>query len=161
MGSFGSPATYLTCGDCGRSWAAAELDVPGGAASEDERALRAVVAAVVFSDLSIRPTERRMVGRVVERYTGESLDEAGVENLLRTARARWGDPLARLGRLAAVLHPRAKRQIVGAAYLVCTADREMHPEESRLLVRIGEALDMAPREVRAAIEEAKGGAPVR
>lgn len=159
----GSPATYVTCRECGHSWEerATQLEAAGvrPPTSEDARALWAVVAAVVFSDLSVRPTEKRMVARVIRRYTDQSLDEQGVDRLLRTARSRWGDPLDRLRKLAGVLDPRAKQRIVGAAYLVCTADREIHPQESRLLVRIGDALEMSPRAVRAAIEDAKGTAP--
>jgi uncharacterized tellurite resistance protein B-like protein len=157
--AIGSPSPYLTCSGCGRSWEARtpglDGDVDRRPTSEDERALWAVVAAVVFSDLSVQATEKRMVAQVIRRYTAESLDELGVDRLLRTARSRWGDPLVRLRKLACVLDPRAKRRIVGAAYLVCTADREIHPQESRLLVRIGEALEMSPRAVRAAIDEAK------
>lgn len=158
----GGTMTYHTCHVCGHSWDGPSTDAGAGEEgpvgrpfSEDERALAAVVAAVVFSDLTVRQTEKRMVRWVMHRYTGETLGEAGVDRLLRTARTRWGDPLARLRRLACVLDASMKRRIVAAAYLVCAADREMHPEESRLLVRIGEALDMSPRAVRSAIEEAK------
>jgi uncharacterized tellurite resistance protein B-like protein len=167
-------AEYWTCQHCGRTYDRRHLE-PGAAAgpdpgsefpvrgvagelvtaSEDDRAIWYVVAAAVFSDSSIRSAEKRVARNVIRRYTGELLDEQGVNGLLRIARRQWGDPVANLERLGCVLSRAAKARIVAATYEVCTADREVHPEESRLLMRIADALGVGPREVRDFIRAAR------
>lgn len=126
----------------------------GRVLSLDERAILSVVGAVIFSDSSVRPAEKRAARAVIFRYTGRDLDAAALALLLRTSRERWGDPVRRLRRLACLLDESAKRRIVSAAYLISGADQELHPEEGRLLMRIGEALELPPRVVRAAMAEA-------
>lgn len=162
--SLGDGGRYLRCGHCHRTYDELELqaspvpDGPGGAdrtLSEDERAILSVVAAAIFSDSSIRQSEKRAARTVIRRFTGRDLDAADLRALLRTARQRWGDPVGRLRRLACLLDDSAKRRIVAAAYLVSGADRELHPEETRLLMRMGEALEMTPLSVRQAMREAR------
>ncbi|MEJ2503671.1 MAG: TerB family tellurite resistance protein [Gemmatimonadota bacterium] len=75
--------------------------------------------------------------------------------MLQRARRRWGDPVARLEKLADVVPASVRRRIVIGAYRVCSADGELHREESRLLDRVGEALNLSPQEVRMALREAK------
>ena len=125
--------------------------------SEDERAILSVVAAVIFSDSAIRRSEKMAARTVIRRFTRRELDAAGLNALLRTARQRWGDPLGLLRRLAGLLDEAAKRRIVAAAYLVSASDRELHPEETRLLMRMGEALKMTPSSVMRAMREARDG----
>lgn len=163
---FGRPVTklgkavnYRTCDGCGHVYAAdqsvdqnADSD---GVLAEDERAFLGMVSAIILSDSAVRESEKEACREVVRRFTGRPLPSPDVDELLRSARARWGDPVARLARLRCLVPPTIKRRIVEAAYHVCTADGELHREEGRLLHRIGEALDLGPREVRRALGEAK------
>lgn len=169
----GRVGPFLFCPSCRRTYRrTAELErierpgvsgtsgAPGGAGSGrvlslDERAILSVVGAVIFSDSSVRPVEKRAARAVIFRYTGRDLDAAALALLLRTSRERWGDPVRRLRRVACLLDESAKRRIVSAAYLISGSDRELHPEEGRLLMRIGEALELPPRAMRAAMAEAR------
>lgn len=132
-----------------------ERDAATTPRSEDERAILGIVAAVIFSDSRIRATEKRAARDVIRRYAGLELRASELESLLRGARRRWGEPVDRLQRLSTLLDDASKRRIVEAAYLVSTADRELHSQESRLIDRIGEALDLPPREVTRAIQRAR------
>lgn len=157
----GRPSEYVTCEACGRAYPTGLADAesgswaPASAVSEDERCLLAIVSAVVLSDSVVRPVEKAACREVFRRYTGRRLAPEEVDELLRTSRGRWGDPVARLGRLRYLVPEVVRHRILEAAYHVCTADGELHREESILLARIGEALDLGPREVRRALEEAK------
>lgn len=159
----GDAGHYITCRVCRRTYDRSEVGAGTGGErnpgpmAEDERAILSVVAAVIYSDSSIRSVEKRAARAVIRRYTGRDLDAGAVTQLVRTSRERWGDPVDGLRRLACLLDESAKRRIVAAAYLVSEADREIHPEESRLLMRIGDALELAPRVVRDAMKEARGG----
>lgn len=158
--SLKDPRRYLNCEECGRTYLSTVVEPaeerPNRPLSEDERVILAVVAKVIFSDSSVRAVEKRVALRVIQRYTGRELDAPGLDRVLKTARLRWRDPLPRLRRLACLLDGAAKRRIIAAAYLVSGADRQIHREESRLLMQMGEALDLAPREIRAAMQEATG-----
>jgi tellurite resistance protein len=162
----GPARPFLTCADCGHAFPADDLPTPASAAdpqpvlSEDERALLSILAAVVFSDSAVRSAEKRGVAAVVRHYLPEAAG-LDVNDLLRSARRRWGDPIDRLQRLRGLVDEDRRRRIVEAAYLVCTADGELHSEESRLLDRVGAALDLSPRLVRRAVSEARQQSPGR
>lgn len=155
----GGPEDFVTCERCGHAWVATVLDgssAPGREGlAEDESALLGVVSAMVFSDSVVRDAEKEACRAVVLRYTGRRLETDGVVELLRSARPRWGDPVARLRRVRFLIPDRVKRRMVEAAYLICAADGELHREESELLDRIGDALDLGPRDVHRAIAEAR------
>lgn len=159
VGKLGGVAEYVTCDQCGHAYAAgaaADEALSGPyVMAEDESALLGVLAAMVLSDSAVRQAEKDACREVVRRYLGRSLPPSGVDDLLRSARRRWGDPVARLVRLRCLVPQSVKRRMVEAAYHVCAADGELHREESRLLDRIGSALDLAPREVRRALTDAK------
>ncbi len=152
---FGRPALFNACDECGHAFAAADSRRIAPVLAEDEVALVSVMAAVMLSDAAVRESEREVAGSVLRWYTGKPLGDMEVAELLTHARAEWGEPIPRLARLALLVPMRMRRSLVSAAYLVCTADGDLHPQESRLLDRAGEALDLGPREVRRAIEEAR------
>lgn len=151
---------FVRCGACGRTYRSAVVDGAKQRShaplSEDERAIHTVVACVIYSDSSVRSVEKRAARDVIRRFTGQDLDSAGLKQVLRTERIRARDPVQHLRRLECLLDDAAKRRIVAAAYLVSGADREIHRAESRLLMQIAEALNLAPREVHAAMQEAAG-----
>lgn len=155
----GARGEYVTCSHCGHAFAAAAVmgpDVdPEGVVSENTDALLALAAGVIFSDSSVRESEKEVAREVIRRYTGRPLTGTGVDDLLRRSRQRWGDPLARLARLRCMLPQPVRHRFVRAAYHICAADGELHAEESRFLTRVGEALDLGPREVHRSISEAK------
>lgn len=159
----GIAVEYVTCERCGHVYPASRTArAPAGLAAqpstvlaEDERALLSVVSAMILSDSVVRETEKEACREVIRRYTGRQIPSADVDDLLRSARARWGDPVARLARLRCLVPEAVKRRIVEGAYHICAADGELHREESRLLHRIGEALDLGPRDVRRALGDAK------
>lgn len=158
----GAPEEYATCAECGHAYRAGAVEEPvGGDASaspvvaEDEAALLEILAAVIFSDSAVRSSEKEACREVVRRYGGRAIPAAAMDDLLQSARKRRGDPMARLVRLRCLVPEPMKRRIVESAYHVCTADGELHREESRLLNRIGAALDLAPRQVRRALADAK------
>lgn len=173
----GGPEEYATCAECGHAYPyavvavadaaaardarAAVIEESGGDASaspvvaEDEAALLEILAAVIFSDSAVRSSEKVACREVVRRYSGRAVSAAAMDDLLQSARGRRGDPVARLVRLRCLIPEPMKRRIVESAYHVCTADGELHREESRLLNRIGTALDLAPRQVRRALADAK------
>lgn len=156
LARIGRPREFSACQGCGRVYRVYSADdtVDRDPMSEDERALFAVIAAVIFSDSRVRRTEKHVAREVIRRYTGAIIEPADMDALLRSARTRWGDPIGRLRRLACVLDDAVKLRIIEAAYLVSTADRELHTQESHLLNRIGEALDIPPRDIRRAIQDA-------
>lgn len=158
VASLGRPERFLTCQECGHAYSTSRLGAgdPRDLLAEDELGLLAIVSAMILSDSAIRGGEKAMARDVILCYTGRRLDADRLEKLLRRARPRWGDPVDRLARLPGLVREQIRRAIVAAAYRVCTADGELHPEESRLLVRMGEALDLGPREIRHALREAKG-----
>ncbi len=148
---------FRTCRTCRHAFPDGAAPSPGTGfptLSEDERALLAVLAAVVFSDSAVRSAEKRGVARVVRLFIPHS-EAFDVNELLRDARRRWGDPIDRLRRLRGLVDEDRRSRIVEAAYLVCTADGDLHPQESRLLERVGAALDLAPRTVRSALRDAR------
>ncbi len=154
----GGPTVFLTCDYCGHAFDAAALASPtqgSGCFAEDEVALVSIVAAVILSDAAVREVEKEAAGAILRRYTGRDLTDPEVAQLLGSARTEWGDPMPRLERLSGLVPPRTRRSLVEAAYLVCTADGDLHRQESRLLDRIGDALDLGPREVRRAIAAAR------
>lgn len=148
----GREREFLTCEACGHAFAADPLHRPDLA--EDELALLSLVAGVVFSDSVVRRSEKEVSRAVIRRYLGHRPPEA-IDEMLRYARGRWGDPVARLTRLRGLVPTSTRRRLIEAAYLVCTADGELHRQESRLLDRIGEALDLSPREIRHAVAAAR------
>lgn len=155
----GGTREYVTCTQCGHAFSVeaamgpeADLD---GVVSEDTDALLALAAGVIFSDSSVREAEKEAAREIIRRYTGRALPGTGVDDLLRRSRQRWGDPVARLARLRCMLPEPVRHRFVRAAYHICTADGELHPEESRFLSRVGEALDLGPREVHRSISDAK------
>jgi uncharacterized tellurite resistance protein B-like protein len=156
LARIGRPREYGACLTCGRVYAtdATPVDDSHDAFSEDERALLAVVAAVIFSDSRVRSAEKLAAREVIRRMTGLDFGPADLDGLLRSARTRWGDPVDRLERVAHLLDDAAKRRILEAAYLVSTGDRELHTQEAHLLNRIGQTLDLTPREVRRVIQRA-------
>ena len=153
----GSPETYATCPHCGRAFCLDAMD--GGRAgpdlSADEAALAGLVAAVVYSDSVVRNTEKEAARRVINAYTGRDYPPVEFNEMLQRARRRWGDPVARLEKLAGVISEPTRRRILVGAYRVCAADGELHREESKLLDRVGDALDLSPRDVRATLRQAK------
>lgn len=151
-------AEYVTCDRCGHAYpadVAAAGSVPGDVLAEDESALLGIIAAMVVSDTAIRTSEKEACPEVIRRYTGRTLSASGVDDLLRSSRRRWGDPVLRLVRLRCLIPESVKRRIVEAAYHVCAADGELHREESRFLDRIADALDLSPRQMREALDDAK------
>lgn len=155
----GGAVDYRTCDGCGHVYPSVGATDPkaesGDVLAEDERAFLGVVSAMMLSDSVVRESEKEACREVVRRYTGRPIPSPEVDELLRSARARWGDPVERLARLRCLVPSAVKRRIVEAAYHVCTADGELHREEGRLLHRIGEVLDLGPREVRRALGAAK------
>lgn len=160
LAKLGRASIYETCDVCGHAYPAATKRAGSPPSSpyimaEDESALLGVLAAMVVSDSAIRDAEKEACRGVIRRYLGRSLPADGVDDLLRSARRRWGDPVARLVRLRCLVPEIVKLRIVEAAYHVCAADGELHREESRLLDRIGAALDLPPGQVRRALDGAK------
>lgn len=166
----GHPRVFVTCGECGHSFSSAVADAgrPDAAAdaaaagagavatlAEDERALVAIIAAVILSDSVVRESEKKAAHAAMRRFTGTAITVEEVDELLARARAERGDLMARLERVSGLVPPRVRRGIVESVYHVCTADGDLHPQESRLLDRIGEALDLGPQEVRKAIVDAR------
>lgn len=157
----GAVEEYVTCDRCGHAYTADRADGPppdpieDDGMAEDQYALLAIVAAVIFSDSTVRTAEKEAASHVIRRFTGRQVEPADVDDLLRRARKRWGDPMARLARLPCLVPEPVRHQIVEAAYHVCTADAELHHRESLFLNRIGEALELGPRAVRRAIAAAK------
>jgi uncharacterized tellurite resistance protein B-like protein len=159
----GSPETYITCRHCGRAYCTDSLNGGRGSTglSADEAALAGLVAAVVFSDSVVRKVEKEMARQVISEYTGRDYPPMEANEMLQRARRRWGDPVARLEKLAGVISESTRRRMLIGAYRVCAADGELHREESRLLDRVGDALDLSPRDVRVALRQAKAGWPTR
>ena len=142
----GPPDAIVTCETCGHGFQAEAAGEPDDAPvrlAEDEISLLGLLSAVIFSDSAVRATEKEVAGEVLRRYTGRALAAADFDRLFRSARRRWGDPVARLERLRHLVPDRVRQRMVGAAYQVCTADGELHREESRLLDRVGAALDLS------------------
>ena len=157
VAKLGASETYVTCRHCGRAYCEDALDGirNGGGLSADEAALAGLVAAVVFSDSVVRKAEKEAARRVISAYTGREYPPTEFNEMLQRARRRWGDPVARLEKLAGVVPESTRRRMLIGAYRVCAADGELHREESRLLDRVGDALDLSPRDVRAALRQAK------
>jgi uncharacterized tellurite resistance protein B-like protein len=153
----GGADEYVTCQLCGHAYPASVLSSPPeeDRLAEDELAFLSVVAAMIFSDSVIRRSEKSVAREIIRRYTGRAMDGEEMDRLLERARLRWGDPIERLSRLRWLVPREMRRRIVAAAYHICTADGELHREESRLLDRIGDALDLPPRQLRQALTEAK------
>lgn len=155
----GRAQSYATCDECGHAFRAAiaadSRAQPEAVLAEDEQALLGIISAVVLSDSAVRPSEKEACREVFRGYTGRRLASEAVDDLLRSSRTRWGDPVDGLARIRCLVPERIKHRIVEAAYHICTADGEMHREESVLLSRVGEALDLGPRQVREAIDRAK------
>lgn len=124
--------------------------------AEDELALEAVLGAVMFSDSRLRPVEREAAEEAVRHYAHRG--KAEPEDALTggwKARRRAADSFDRVARLCPVLSVAARRRILAAAYRVCAADRELHPQEARLIMRLGETLELHPRQVREAMKEGR------
>lgn len=145
--------TFLECGRCGRTFSARA--VATGGPSEDEMAVRSLVAAVVMVDTRIRPPEMKVARRVLEQQGGLALPAEDLAEELHRMRRRVPDPLRSLTRLASVLGERGKIRIIEAIYDVCVADDELHPAETRLIRAAGEALDLSPMRVREAMRRAR------
>ena len=151
--------TLVACDECGAIYdvvittmePADARDVP----SEDELALEAVLAGVVFSDSAIRPVEKQVASDAVRHYTHRRAIGGG-ERLAVKDRDPT-DPFRRIARLAGILDDASRRRFVAAAYRVCAADRELHPQEATLLMQLGDALNLEPRQVRDAMKEGMGG----
>lgn len=161
VAQLGAPEHFHTCHGCGHAY----LDGAGEAPlnpdgdrewvlSEDELALLATVAAMVFSDSVVRRAEKEVARAVVRHYLGHG-PPGGIDEVLRHARRRWGDPVPRLRRLRHLVPEDNRLRIIQAAYHVCTADGELHREESRFLDRVGDALDLSPRRIRRALGDAR------
>lgn len=152
--------TLIACDACGAVYDASVTTMDPAAArvlrSEDQLALEAVLAAMVVSDSTIREVEKVAVQQAVRHHTGRRpTDVAGAVQRLDTTRRRAVDPFERIERIAGALDERTRRRILAAAYRVGAADREMHPQEARLLIRLGEVLDLHPRQVREAMKEGR------
>lgn len=151
----GRTETFLECGVCGRMFRARA--VAGGGFSEDEKAVQALVAAVVMVDSRVRPAEWAVARRVLERYGGLVVAPEDLANDLHRFRRRVPDPVRYLTLLAPLLGEPGKMRIIRAIYDVCVADDELHPAETRLIRSAGEALDLSPMRVREAMRRAREG----
>ncbi|MEJ2184370.1 MAG: TerB family tellurite resistance protein [Gemmatimonadota bacterium] len=149
----GRTERYLECGSCGRTFAARA--VAAGGASEDEKAVQALVAAVVMADMRVRSREMEVARRVLERYGGRALRAEDLVDELHRLRRRVPKPLRYLTRIAPLLGDRGKMRIIEAVYDVCVADNELHPAETELIRSAGEALDLSPMRVREAMQRAR------
>ncbi|MBW3553009.1 MAG: TerB family tellurite resistance protein [Gemmatimonadetes bacterium] len=151
--------TLVACDECGAIYDVEITTMDPAAArdvrSEDELALEAVLAGVVFSDSAVRPVEKRVARDAVRHYTHRP--ETGGGERLTVKRRNPADPFERIARLAGILDESSRRRFVAAAYRVCGADRELHSQEARLLMQLGEVLNLGPREIREAMREGMGG----
>lgn len=153
--------TLIACDACGAVYDASVTMLDPSAArevrSEDELALEAILAATVFSDSTIREVEKEATHRAVRTYARRPVTPESTPERLDTLRRRGGlPPFERLERISGALTDGTKRRILAAAYSVSAADREMHSQEARLLMRLGEALDLHPRQVRQAMKDGVG-----
>lgn len=152
----GGTRGYIECDHCGRTFEAAELrpasrTPPQEILSVDERAIRALVAAAIMADSRVRPSEKQVARDVIERHTGRSLNTVDLDRELQRIRRAIPDPVRYLTGLAPVLSESSKRRILEAAYEIASADQELHPAETRLIVAVGEALEVSPMTVREAM----------
>jgi len=153
----GTGRDYMECGRCGRTYEADMLESTtsskaGPARSVDERAILALVAAAIMADSRVRDREKEVARSVLRRHTGRELAGEDFLRLLREVRREIPNPIRYLARLAPVLTESAKTRILEAAYEIASADRELHPAETRLIVNVGEALEVSPMLVRQAME---------
>lgn len=149
----GRAKVFLECGRCGRTFGARALAT--GGPSEDEKAIRSLVAAVVMVDTRLRAPEMNVARRVLQQYGAHAVLAEDLAEELHRMRRRFPDPLRYLTRLSSVLGERAKIRIIEAIYDVCVADDELHPAETRLIRAAGEALDLSPMQVREAMRRAR------
>lgn len=157
---WGAEQTLVACDSCGAIYDVSITTVEPGRAreirSEDELALEAVLSAAVFSDSTVREVEKQAARHAVRQYAHRAHDDVDSgPGAAAGARRRAPDPFQRLERLAGVLSEPAKRRILAAVYRVCAADRELHPQEARLVMKIGEMLELHPRHVREAMKEGR------
>ncbi|HKJ93623.1 MAG TPA: TerB family tellurite resistance protein [Longimicrobiales bacterium] len=149
----GPRRTFLQCARCGRTFSARAL--ANGAASEDEKAVQALVAAVVMADSRIRPREMDAARRVLEQHGGLPLQPNDLADELHRLRRTIPEPLHYLVGVAPLLADAGKLRIVQAVYQVCAADDELHPAETRFIRAVGETLDLSPMRVREAMRSAR------
>lgn len=151
--------TLVACDECGAIYDVGITTMDPAEAravrSEDELALEAVLAGVVFSDSAIRPVEKQVARDAVRHYTHRP--EIGEGQRLTVKRRDPAEPFQRIARLAGILDEASRRRFVAAAYRVCAADRELHSQEARLLMQLGDVLNLEPRQVREAMKEGMSG----
>lgn len=157
----GEEQRLLSCDGCGAVYDVGITTLEPSAArdvrSEDELALEALLTAAVFSDSTVRLVEKGAARQAVRHYARRGA--ASIGEPAEPEEGGWGrrrpDAMECLARLRGVLGEGARRRMLAAVYRVCAADRELHPEEARFLMRLGDALDLQPRAVREAMREGR------
>lgn len=148
--------TFAECAHCGRTFenqqfVRARTSEEAIVLSADDRAIHALVAAAIMADSRVRPREKQVARDVIKRHTGRELSTGELERELQRIRREIPDPVRFLRDLAPVLSEGAKTRILEAAYEMASADQELHPAETRLIVAAGEALQVSPMTVREAM----------
>lgn len=111
--------------------------------------LRAM-ALVVQADGQGQAEETEELVAIWTERVGRPLEQAALEQVIAEsseAHARW------LEEHAEALGDAGKREVLGAAVQICMADAELQDAELALLSRLARALDVAPTELRAVMNQ--------
>jgi tellurite resistance protein len=148
---------YVECRGCRGTYRCEVLDrdpaKEGAVAAEFHRAIKQVMVDMLLADGVVDDDEVAVVRKVYEKLAGTPLSEADVRAEIARSQAEQRDCIEGIEDMVHLLNDKGKTLVVQAAMLIAKADGEFHEDEKRLVVEIGQALEMPSSRLKAVIRK--------
>jgi uncharacterized tellurite resistance protein B-like protein len=155
----GAAEPFVQCDRCRASWDVGVLEMTRESHESSQReqfredALRATVL-ITTADGTISEAEIAAIHQVSEHLLQRSIDREELGALCASARRLGIPPVNFIRTVKANWNQEQRTTIVKAAFLACSAEGDLNPEQLQILGQLKEMFDMTDREYEMAIEEA-------